>query len=138
MSSAEPIGPAGGPARAILVGVDFGAADMVGVSFEGSTLVRCKLVAGETDICGKGLYCDADLGGNGTCRPVVKPGQACSNVLACGPGSSCENKSCGAGKVLGQACSTSYECESLLCEQKTCTRGKPLAKAESCKLVSLA
>jgi hypothetical protein len=107
----------------------------------------CSLGANAGGFCGKGLYCDADLGKNpptGTCKKATPLGSACNAAnpvnLECGLGSYCEKttKVCTAGKTGGAPCASDLECASISCaggsgSAKTCKPTQALVSPEQCK-----
>jgi hypothetical protein len=106
----------------------------------------CTIADGLPDICGEGLYCDADLTlkpPSGTCKKATPIGQPCAKDepfdLECGLGDYCEPSSgvCTKGKPAGSPCAGDLECASISCKGedggKTCAQTDPVVKTEECK-----
>jgi hypothetical protein len=96
--------------------------------------------------CGKGLYCDAPLGGTaiGKCKKATPIGQSCDTLKLvspeCGLGAYCDKSSgkCTAAKDEGASCDTGFECRTLECDSsgsggRKCSPAEPIVKSSECK-----
>lgn len=97
-------------------------------------------VDGDGRSCAPGLYCDTSEDPNftvGTCEKMKAVGDACEGMAygECGVGSNCDlgTQACKAGKPIGESCTMSFECASLLCNEEGKCASWSIADEQNCK-----